>query len=151
MNKKAQVNQIFIFVFTILIIVFCGFVVLKFVGALNNDVGDRITKDLLLKIEIDILSIQNEFNSEGLHTYKIPGKVQTISFLTPACSLNLSYKSSFESSYHIVLLDDTNQVLDFLEIPEFGITNGCLEISDKETISLAFKNNRNKITIEYIQ
>ena len=151
MDSKGQVNQIFIFVFSVLIVAFGGFLVVSFVGALNNDVGERVLEDTLSQFKLDYTSIRNEFNSEALHTYKIPGSVETITFVTPACTLSDSYITAFKNGYFIVFLDSDEQVLEFTELDEFGVFEGCLKIDDKDVITLAYKNSRNVVTIEYIE
>ena len=150
-DNKGQINHIFIFLVTVIMVVFSVFFVVKFLGSLNNDIGDRVTRDFLQKVELDVLSIQNEYNSENLHTYTIPTSINSVAFFTPACSKELEYRSSFDKSFYIILLDSQNQVLDFLEIPQFAVENGCIEINDTRILRLALKNDRNSIKIEYLK
>lgn len=153
MNQKAQINQVFVMVFSVIVIVFGVILVVKFVGAMNTDVSNRILQDTLTDFKLDYTSIRNEFNSEGVHTYRIPGEIDTISFITPHCtSITQTYAESFANGYFVVLIDGDGQVLEFTEIEKFneGVTT-CIEIVDPEVITLAYKNSRNKITIEHIQ
>ncbi len=153
MKKKAQVNQIFVMVFSVLVIVFGVFLVVKFVGAMNNDVSNRILLDTLTEFELDYTSVRNEFNSEAIHTYRIPGAVDEINFITPHCNtITETYVESFSNGYFVVLLDDSGQVLEFREIEEFNKDiDECIVIEDPELINIAYINQRNQIIIQHIQ
>lgn len=153
MKRNAQVNQIFVMVFSVLVIVFGVFLVVRFVGAMNNDVSNRILLDTLAEFELDYISVKNEFNSEAIHTYRIPGSVDEINFITPYCNtITQTYAEAFSNGYFIVLIDGSGQVLEFREIDEFNKDiDECIVIEDPELVNIAYINQRNQIIIQHIQ
>lgn len=151
-NKKGDIQQVFIFAVSTIVVVFVGFLVLNFVGVIGADVEDRVVRDFLDEIELDFNSVVSNFNSEALRDYRIPGRISTVVFTTPACADNdlRGNLSDFLTGHYLVVFDSSNQVLDFRELNEFGTLDGCFEIRDREFISLAFRNSRNQITVQDI-
>ena len=151
LSNKSHSNQIFILIFSVLIVLFGVLLVTRFVGALGNDVEDRIEEEFLFELKLDYTSIRSEFNSQNVRSYRVPPSVDQITFITPSCILADEYVDAFMEGYFVVLLDAEKQVLEFIELDEFGTSSGCLEIIDKDVVTLALINSRNVITIEYLE
>ena len=145
-NKTADIHQVFIFAVSTIVVVFVGFLVLNFVGVLGSDVEDRVIRDFLNEVELDFNSIRSDFNTDRVKNYRVPGRIQKIVFTTPACT-NEEYKESFDG-YFIVIYDSSDQILDFREVNEFGTAGGCFELERRQFITLAFRNDRNRIFVE---
>lgn len=146
-NKAGDIHQVFIFAVSTIVVVFVGFLVLNFVGVLGSDVEDRVVRDFINEVELDFNSIRSDFNTDRVKNYRVPGRIQKVVFTTPSCSIE-EYKDSFDG-YFIVVYDSSNQILDFTEVGEFGVSSGgCFEIERRQFITLAFRNDRNRIFVE---
>ena len=145
-NKAADIHQVFIFAVSTIVVVFVGFLVLNFVGVLGSDVEDRVVRDFLNEVELDFDSIRSDFNTDRVKSYRVPGRIQKVVFTTPTCS-NEEYRESFDG-YFILVYDSSDQILDFREVDEFGTSQGCFEIERNQFITLAFRNERNRIFVE---
>lgn len=144
-SKKGSVQQVFVYAVSTIIVVFVGFLALNFLGVLNSDVENRAISDFQSSIELELTQISGDFNSETIKRFRVPGIISKITFISPTCTE--SYANEFDG-YFIVLYDSQNQVLDFRELNEFSVNNGCIEIEDIDFIELVFKNERNSIIIE---
>ncbi|MFT4244268.1 MAG: hypothetical protein ACMXYB_02325 [Candidatus Woesearchaeota archaeon] len=145
-NKSADIHQVFIFAVSTIVVVFVGFLVLNFVGVLGYDLEDRVVRDFINEVELDFNSIRSDFNTDRVKNYRVPSKIQKVVFTTPSCSIE-EYKNSFDG-YFIVVYDSSNQILDFTQVGEFGTSDGCFEIERRQFITLAFRNDRNRILVE---
>lgn len=144
-NKKGSVQQVFVYAVSTIIVVFVGFLALNFLGVLGSDVENRSIQDFQSNIELELTQIRGDFNSENIKTFRIPGIISKITFITPSCAQ--SYADDFDGHY-IVLYDSQDQVLDFRELEGFRVQGGCFEVEGVEFMDLAFKNERNEVIIE---
>ncbi|MFP4402510.1 MAG: hypothetical protein ACLFPL_04750 [Candidatus Nanoarchaeia archaeon] len=147
-NKKGDINQVFVYAVSTIVVVFVAVLAVSFISTLGSDVGSRTISSFINSIESDLNAMQTDFNSQSIHEYRIPGSISKLVFTTPACS-NDEYLD-YSDAHYIVVYDSQVQVLDFKEVIEFGVEGGCIELnrSNAEFIELAYINERNTITIE---
>lgn len=147
-NKRGDVNQVFVYAVSTIVVVFVAILAVSFVSTLGDDVNSRTISDFINSFERDLGAMEADFNSESVQEYRIPGSISKLAFITPACS-DQQY-SDFSNGYHIVVYDSSNQILDSREVIEFGVDTGCIDFkrSEAEIIELAFINKRNEVSIE---
>ncbi len=157
MNKKAQVNQIFIYILSIIIIVFVGFLVTKFIvyfiGAQDDTQKVRIYDDL----QEDYDAVYKNFGSERPVEYRLSEEVEYICFSeTAQCIDNLNelsdsqkeeFKATISTNQNIAQFD-TNMIINANDIGEFETQDGCFCIKpEKNKINLFIENRRNTVWI----
>mgnify|MGYP005864039329 CR=1 FL=1 len=144
-NKKGDINQVFVYAVSTIVVVFVAVLAVSFVSTLGDDVGSRAVSEFINSIESDLSAMEAEFNSESIHDYRMPGSISRLAFVTPACS-----DDRYSDGHYIIVYDSNDQVLDLKEIIEFGTQGGCIELnrSNGEFIELAFINERNQITVQ---
>jgi hypothetical protein len=147
-NKRGDVNQVFVYAVSTIVVVFVAILGVNFVSTLGDDVNSRTISSFVNSIEEDLSAIQAEFNSESVEEYRIPGSISKLAFITPAC--NTEEYSDYSNDYYIIVYDSDNQVLEVREVIEYGVDGGCIEFerSEAEFIELAFVNQRNEILIQ---
>jgi len=79
-KKKAQVNKVFVFAISLIVI---GFVVLlagKFIGSFANDSENKIDVDFLNDIKNDYTKTLKSYSSEREGKYRLTNKINLICF-----------------------------------------------------------------------
>ncbi len=157
-TKKAQLNQVFVYIMSAIIIVFVGFLVTKFVIAFTSDAEDRITYEIFNEIKIDYDDIYKTYGSEKVLSYKVPSNVDLICFVSKSScidnltELNTDMKTdlslTFDAGDNIVIFDGAGiKATDNFGSFESG--KGCFCIKPNNGFfELIFENKRNVVYID---
>lgn len=159
MVRKAQINQVFVYILSVIIILFVGFLVIKFIYSFLDSNDERVVANFFTDLKLDYKEVYTNFGSEKSGSYFVTAEVKYLCVTESSnCdfdSLNGisdSQKVQFET---IVSSSDSNAVLfgeDFVlsedSIGEFR-TSGvcrCIEAVNNK-INLVFENRRNVVWI----
>jgi hypothetical protein len=156
-NKKGQINQVFIYLVSILIIAFVGFLVVKFVYFFLNDTNERTNYKIYDDLDKDYNKIYSTYGSERIFKYYLSDNIESICFIDSLnCinSLNLDsnlssqIKTIFNSGDNVMLIEKGNNVLNSHKLGQF---KGCFcENVSNNYISIMITNNDNVVYIKNI-
>lgn len=153
--KKAQVNQIFVYISSIMVILFLGFLVSKFVFTFSNDAQDRASFKIYDTLKVDYNDIYQTYGSEKVLQYKVNNEVKEICFISDTNSIdNLDVeevtrddmKIIAESGDNIIILNEGIKNSD--NIGSFIVNEGSFCIKPNNGyFTLVLSNNKNKVYI----
>lgn len=154
--KKAQINQMFIYLVSIIIIVSAGFLVTKFIFTFSSDTQLAADAKFYQEIEKDIQRVYVQYDSERSHSYSLSNSVEYVCFLTPDCSNkdslgvdSNSINTILQTQDNLALFDQTG-LLSSGNIGIFNLENNqciCIQPNNRR-IDLFFKNIRNDVFIQ---
>jgi len=160
-NKKAVVDKVFIYIFSIVIIVFCGFLVSKFIFTFTNDVDSKINLEFYKKLEKDYTTVYRTYGAEKVLKYKVHQDVEYVCFLPKLGCINkvdniltditnydnITLSKLIESGENIVVYDKRD-IMDSSKINSYTSDEDCFCIKPKlGKFELIFENRRNKVVI----
>jgi len=160
-NKKGVVDKVFVYIFSIVIIAFCGFLVTKFVYTFMNDVDTKINQEFYEKVEKDYTTVYRTQGSEKTLKYKVHEDVEYVCFLPNLNCIdkvddilksvenydNVSLSKMIESGKNIITYDK-NDIINSRKINTYTSDKGCFCIKPKlGKFELTFENRRNKVVI----
>lgn len=158
MKKKAQVNQIFVYIMSIIIVLFIGFLVTKFIFTFTADAKERVSYKVYDELETDYQDIFRTYGSEKVLDYKVPSEVKFICFIANIKSIqNLdilsdAMKSDLNQTLiagdNVAIFDSSNLLKSSKNIGSFNIDSGsfCIE-PNNGYFKILFENRRNKVYI----
>lgn len=161
MEKKAQINKMFVYILSIIMVLFIGFLVVKFISAFTSDTKDIVTNKFYEQIEKDYKTVLTTYGAEKIMTYRFKEEVKAVCFANSRCDFdnsasinvldNLSdsareeLKFSVESGDNVVLFDDVG-LLDSRNIGTFEIGQNCQCFAPKQNmIEIVMENQRSKV------
>lgn len=157
-NSKAQTNQIFVYLLSIMIILFAGFLVTKFIISFSSDADSRQNSEVYSKMSNDFERVYTTYGSERVLTYIVSNKIENVCFVTKSSSCTLSNTGlnqasldnlnvTFESGDNVALFSNKD-LLGSGNIGKLYSTenDGCFCIKPKNNrIKYILNNNRNKV------
>lgn len=157
-KKKGQLNNVFVYLLSIIMVVFCGFLVTKFILSFTSDVKDSVDNKFFNTLESDFNSVYLKYGAENVNEYKFSQEIDKVCFVQSNCNsstlINLSLneqnnlKTIIEGKDNVILFDKDN-VIASKNIGEFYVNSACLCIKPKnDRISLIFTNEKNKVWIK---
>jgi len=157
-NKKAVINQIFVYIMSTIVVVFVGFLVVKFIIAFTADSEDVILEKFYTTLENDIKQVSSRYGSEELYDYKITQKVVNVCFIPDSsCSQSLitpndlpieSTEIQALSQNSNFLIFDKEGIISTRILKEYNSVPECFCIkTDFGKFSLLIENKKNKIWI----
>lgn len=156
-NKKAQTNKVFVYLLSIIIILFVGFLVTKFIMTFSSNIEGRAETVIYDNLRDDYKTVYRTYGAEKFYNYKLSSQSEYICFINSIdCigsipelndaskeNLNISVKSG-----HNVALFTKDDIINSQNIGKFQVANGCLCIKPIQgKISLIFRNEQNKVII----
>jgi hypothetical protein len=155
-EKKSQINQIFVYLVSILIIAFVGFLVMKFIGAFSSDTSKRIDYKLYDYVEKDFKSIYSNYGSEKIFTYRISDSVSNVCFFNnnEDCLNSINNNEEIKNQIKIIsengdtiaIFDKKNQIINSKNIGPF---TACFCVKpNNNIIKIIMENNKNKVFIK---
>ena len=155
-SRKADVSQVFVYLFSIIIISFAGFLVIKFVGAFSSDVESRTDIVFFDNLESVYQQVAQNWNSEKLQTFKVTSDVEYVCFMEKSCqpsSLPVdpdTVSTILEGGDNVALFSSQDNLIQSGKIGTFQIEKreDCECITPEENrIELFIRNNRNEVSI----
>ena len=153
MHKKAEVNKIFVFLFSTLIIGFVSILVVQFTSNFVGTVDKRATIDFTNNLKDAYSKVLSDYNSEESVTLKIPSKVQTVCFVQLKCTelpkvpLTKTEFKNLRQAEQNILLFGRQKLEHSFKLREFKTDENCFCIKDKTQINLIIENRQNEIFI----
>ena len=167
-NKKSNVNQIFVYAFSFIIIGFVGFLTMKFIFSFLSDTDKIYENRFLENLEFDYKKVYRSYGSENIEEYKFSNNIHSICFFSSGFKdyealyilpniikiSNDEIKTIFDNNLEINgLIFDENGLLDSFYFGELFILNKdgffCSQIENKK-IKLVIENIDNKVYISQI-
>jgi len=157
-QKKAIINNVFVFLLSFIVIAFVGFLVTKFVLTFSNDVDNRINIKFYDDLKSDYKSVYESYGSEKVLEYKLNSNVEEVCFISRAsciADLNLSAQKidSMNISYlggENIAIFDSNDIVSSDTIGSFSGMCECLK-PKKSRIKIIMENNQNSVIINKIE
>ena len=162
-KKKGQLNNVFVYLLSIIIVVFCGFLVTKFILNFTGDVKDSTNNQIFESLESDFKKVYIKYGAENVNEYKISEEIKYVCFVEKSRNsslitlLNSNEQDSLNSIINgndNVILFDNKGVLGSKNIGEFYIKNEtkCLCVKpNNNRINIIFTNEKNKVLIDEIK
>ncbi len=156
MERKAQTNQVFVYLLSIILILFAGFLVTKFILTFSSDVDSRIESKIYTDLEKDFKTVYSTYGSEKVLKYRLTSNIDNICFISNSdcineLNLNDNSKSSlemvFESGDNVALFNKED-IISSKNIGNFIVedNNGCLCIKPKNSLfEIILENKRNQV------
>lgn len=162
-QNKAQVNQVFVYVFSIIIIVFAGFLVIKFVSTFTKDTDTRLEHAFYNQFEEDFYTVYTSYGSEKVYSYKVSTYVKLVCFMSSNSSIiNLeedlenevanvgldALYTLYDSGVRIVMFDQDTIINKHNPDKPFNVKGGsfCM-IPKNNKFTLLFENIKNQVHI----
>lgn len=169
-SKKTQITKVFVYISSIIIIVFCAFLVGKFILTFSHDTKEVVQTKFFNEIEKNYDMAKKSWGSQYTFDYKVPSKVRYVCFLnTQSCvdsgvNLNSSYLNNLVQSSSIVedtkmiystgnniIIYDREGLLTSKKLQEIYIDECfCVEPSTHGNFKLEVENRRNKVYISKV-
>ena len=150
MNKKAEITQIFIYMMALIIVVFIGYLVVKFVFAFTSDSSEIFDVQFYEAIESDYEKVFRTFNGESIFDYKVQSKIENIAFLGNCIESDLSDEEKIivENGDNIVVYTSSGIYSSY----KIGEYLGCFDTKPNSNgrFKLAIENRRNQVFITEI-
>lgn len=159
-SKKGVFNNVFVYLLSIVIVVFCGFLVMKFVLNFSGDAKTAIENNVLDELKSTQEHVYSTFGSESIEVFRFSSEVEMVCFVEKSCNstlisnLNTNQKNSLnsiiEGSDNVALFDNSD-IISSSNIGEFKVQNptGCFCVKPKNNrVNLIFSNERNVVYIK---
>lgn len=135
-NKKAVVDKVFVYVFSVIIIGFAGFMVTSFVLNFSDDTDLRLQTEFYEKLEKDYTLIYRSYGSEKVLKYKVHPDVNYVCFVPNAqCLNNIEYISSDIENY------DTSTLIDLINAGDNVVMYDNIDFMNSYKIGSYTSNN----------
>ena len=160
-NKKAVINQIFVYLMSTIAILFVGFLVTKFIIAFTADSKDVIEDKFFSGLEHDVSQVASRYGSEEILDYKINKEIKNICFVPNSiCAEGLVAANNLPIQENEITILSENS--NFLIFKEDGISsdkvikqynsesagNDCFCIQPNNgKFTLLIENKKNKVWI----
>ncbi len=158
MNNKADVNQVFVYLFSIIIISFAGFLVVKFVGVFSSDVDDRTDIIFFDNIDKAYTNIATNWNSESIEELRVTNDVSLVCFIESNCDTSRLQVDSeiistiIEGGDNVAVFSSSSTIIGSDKIGDFQVENDCTCFEPKQNrIELFIENDRNVIKISKME
>lgn len=160
-NKKAVINQVFVYIMSTIAIIFVGVLVTKFIIALQTDTKAIIEDKFYSGLDNDLKQVAARYGSEEILEYKLGSEIKNVCFVsTPSCAdqdFITNNKLNIEENELQILSENANLLI----FNEDGISteknlikysssvgNGCFCIKpDNNRFELLLENRKNKLFI----
>lgn len=164
-NNKASVDMVFVYIFSIIIIVFAGFLVSKFIFNFTEDTDLRHQTKFYENFKKDFDNVYRNYGSEKTLNYYLTTDVTYVCFISNKnciSSIDLSGNISnfntdnvlqlYESGSNIIIFD-RNDIISSNNIGDFSASNnGCLCVkTNNMRIELLMENLKNKVYLDKIE
>lgn len=160
-TKKAAINQVFVYIMSTIVILFVGYLVVKFTVAFSSDSQTVIEDKFYSGLENDIRRVASRYGSEELYNYKITSQITNLCFVSEKSCTNSLSNLPLEPSEIELLAENSN----FLIFDKDGIiaerkinsfksdsNNGCFCVKPNNgNFKLLVENRKNTVFIsEYL-
>lgn len=156
MSKKSQINQIFVYLLSIILVVFAGYLVLNFIFTFKNDSTARQDAIVYNSIKDDFKAVYRNFGSEESATYTVSSKVSNVCFFDSNCNISSIISSGdiadqldtiSQSGNNIALVNLREEaIISSQSIEEGFIACFCAKV-EQNKFKLYFENIRNQVHI----
>jgi hypothetical protein len=165
-NTRGEINIVFIILVSVIIIGFCGFLALKFLGFFLNNSEKQTENAFLELLKRDYKLVFENYGAQKVYDYKVSSEITNVCFITSSkCIFGLSlssvsedkslqYKDELSSIFlggnNVILLDE-NGVVSSTALGKFTVSNSCTCIPVSEgRFSLLLKNQNNIVSISQV-
>lgn len=158
-GNKAQINQIFVYLVSIIIIAFAGFMVAKFIFSFGDDVDERANNKFYSDIDADFQSVFRNYGSGEVKTYTVAKTNNLVCFFGNSCNISNLLGPSTEVLEELLKISDSGESIVLLE-NEIVISSGkiseefygcfCEKIIQGK-FSLNYENSKNDVYISSAQ
>lgn len=152
--KKAQVNQMFVYLVSIILIVSAGFLVVNFVFSFTADTQLATDGKFYSQIEKDLNLVFVQYDSERSFTYSLSNNIEYVCFINSGCDTSsLSVDSNqanvvMQTDDNLALFDNSGIVSSSF-IGNFKIEDNCQCFKpNNRRLELFFQNIRNDVHIK---
>lgn len=162
-SRNAVMNNVFVYLVSIIVVVFCGFLVTNFILNFTSDSSTATQNKIIESIKEDFKQVYIKYGAENTKTYRLPKNIEYVCFVQKNCDVSLTdgFPSTFTSNQKSNLqsvIDGNNNVAVFdksslitsTNIGEINVkpSSGCLCIEQKNNkLNLIYSNERNKVYI----
>jgi hypothetical protein len=157
MVKKGQINNVFVYLLSFVIVGFVGFLVVSFTSGLQDDTIERIDIDFQNDFSTMIDLVARNWQMEKVQSFKVSDKVTEVCFIRNSGLCDDTVTEHYEE---LQLLQESGETLALFtqdglkssfKTREFsfkGNSNGCFCVQPvQNTFTLLIKNNRNVVEI----
>ena len=159
-TKKSQINKIFVYILSIILIVFVGFLVIKFIVSFGNDVSNRESVKIYTELRGNFQEVYTTYGAEKVLKYRLPKNVEEICFISSSSCIddigNLSkseketLKTIFNASDNVAQFGEDG-IINSQNIGHFIVSqnNGCYCVHPKnQYFKIILDNINNKVYLK---
>ncbi len=157
MNNKAQINQIFVYILSVIIILFIGFIVVKFISGFSDAPNELQLEKTFDNIKDDYDEIYVNYGDEISTSYKTANQINYVCFIQKEeCIDNLdelsdtqkeSLKTVFKAGDNIIQFD-SNDIVASDNLNKFFVKEECMCAQTRaNSIRIIIENRKNDIWI----
>lgn len=167
MEKKSDVNRIFLFLLSIMVVVFAGFLVIKFISSFTNTQSSATDITFIKDLNSVYNDVYKNYGGEQLFSNRVSSKIKVICFIPENRNeskdneaiklLNESVKRFSENNFKTLLTTDSNifiysknDLISDERIGKFYTKNEktlCIEPKNR-MIDIYIENLKNKVYLQ---
>ncbi len=149
--KKGDVSVVFIYVVSIIIIAFTGFLVIKFIISFSNISEDSTITVFYDKFSESYNKIKVKYGGMEGKKFKLLNKITKVCLIEDTKECNSEVLKSLDNTANIVLYENEN-IYDTKKIGNFKLLNSkclCKNLTDSKKIEVIFENKKNKVYLTF--
>lgn len=157
MDKKGDINQVFVYLTSIMIILFVAFLVVRFVVGFTSEVDSSKEIRIYQDLQKDFQNVYENYGSELIKNYHASSRVEYLCFAQQySCIDSLTELSEKQRQSFMIAKNgsanvaqfDINDIINQDELENFNVKDDCICIEAKDRkIGLVIENRRNVVTI----
>lgn len=158
MNSKAAINQVFVYLLSIIMIAFIGFLVINFISTFLSDAEGSINNKFYNEFEQVYDSVFKEWGSERTYSFTLSSQVDKVCLIQTTCNgantglvsddPRLSDLQTIQATGNDVVLLSASGIMSSQEIGDLNVDGGCscYDLIDRR-LELTFTNLRNEVYV----
>ncbi len=157
MNKKGDINQVFTYLLSTIIVLFVGFLVVKFVTGFTSDTENRFEVKFYDNFELIYNQVHKEWNSEKIQTFRLNSKIKEVCFMQNECSGTLGDSNKENTLSELQSTGDNIAIFDevgirsssrvgefFIEVDNTQVNCVCRKLTGS-SLEILLRNQRNEV------
>lgn len=156
--RKGQINRVFMYIFSIIVIVFAAYLVGNFVFTFSSDTDERAQIEFYKTLERDYDSVYRSFGSQKIYDYRLSNSITQVCFVAQnTCTSSLSLPENnlyseintiVSTGDNVILLErdniDSSRSIGEFNFPDSQSQCQCINLSNSR-FSLIMENSNNEV------
>lgn len=154
-NRKSNINIIFIYIASGIIVFFIGFLVINFVYQFSQDTGQANINKFYREFEKEYKKVHSSYGSMTSEKFtSLPSDVTSVCLMEDTSDCSNTQLNALKNSANIGLLQ-RKSLLSSKKIGNFQVKGNnnctCYNLSTSGNIKILFENKRNKVILQRLE